>query len=292
MRTGAPLWASRLRTAMPLVLTVVAVLVLLAATAIGGPCALGAVPYAGETPAGLFGMLAYTVANTARANDQDREDFQQTGFAPETIKGRIVEGWFESLRTDPAVAVAVPGGAAGLEVQLRDEVARERLIRSGIARLEPPKRLAYFMLLTKYIGKAVNSDCRGVASMQDLVDRISVGSMSDADAAEYFSLLHEIVIRAVLAAPVLLPSSGEFELALRHLDDAVNGALAGDPAAEARMQRVTSGAPGATMADVCWASGILMRSVADMNGPDRDALLLYMLDEDVAVPGEAPAAAQ
>jgi hypothetical protein len=35
-----------------------------------------------------------------------------------------------------------------------------------------------------------------------------------------------------------------------------------------------------------------MRSVADMNGPDRDALLLYMLDEDVAVPGEAPAAAQ
>jgi hypothetical protein len=214
--------------------------------------------------------------------------------APDSIKGRIVDAWFDRLRADPAVAIAVPGGAAGLDAVQRDDAARDRLIKSGIARLAPEDRLAYFMLLSKYIGKVVRSDCRDVASMQDIVDRVSVSSMSDADAAQYFSLLRRIVIGSLLAAPASLPTRLELGMALRHLDDAVNAELAGDPQAEARMTRMMSGARGdsmASMADVCWASAILMQSVAAMGGPDRDALLLYMLDADDPAPTQATDAA-
>ncbi|HEY4805578.1 MAG TPA: hypothetical protein VIH96_23440 [Paraburkholderia sp.] len=266
-----------------------ALLALITALAMADRNALGNVAQHGDTPAGLFGILAYVLA-PAPAGPGTRY-LQQAGVEPDTVKARIVEAWFDRLRADPAIAVAVPGGAAGLEARLRDDAARERLIRSGIARLRPQERLAYFMLLTKYIGQAASSDCRGVASVQDIADRVSIGSMSDADTAEYFSLLYRVVIRSVLGAPLTLPTPMQYETALRHLDDAVNDALAGDPQAVARMKRVTGGAPGATMADICWASALLMRSTAAMNEPDRDALLLYMLGEDAPVQTQAPDAA-
>jgi hypothetical protein len=42
------------------------------------------------------------------------------------------------------------------------------------------------------------------------------------------------------------------------------------------------------MADVCWASAILMQSVVEMGPPDRDTLLLYMLDADGRAPEATP----
>jgi hypothetical protein len=266
-------------------------LALTVALAMGGRAALGNVPQSEDVPAGLFPILAYVVAPAAQAAGQDTGYLWEVGVAPDSIKGRIVDAWFDRLRADPAVAIAVPGGAAGLEAQLRDDAARDRLIKSGIARLTPEDRLAYFVLLTKYIGKAVRGGCHDVASMQDIVNRVSVSNMSDADAAEYFSLLYRIVIGSLLAAPVTPPTLRELDTALHHLDEAVNAELADDPQAVARMMRMTNGAQGASMADVCWASAILMHSVVEMRGPDRDTLLLYMLDADESVPRQAPEAA-
>ncbi|PVX76273.1 hypothetical protein [Paraburkholderia unamae] len=265
MKTRAPLWAW------------LALIVVLVAS---GRDAWGNVPVNEETPHRLFGILTFVIAPAAG----DTGDVSQGGVAADSIKARIVDAWFARLRTDPAVAIAVPGGAAGLEAKLRDDATRERLFRRGVARLAPQDRLVYFMLLTKYIGQAAAGGCHGATSMQDIVDRISVDSMSDADAAEYFAVLYRIVIRSVLAAPLTLPASATFESALRHLDEAVDAELAGDAQAVARMEGITRGAPGATMADFCWASALLMHVVAAMSGPDRDALLLYMLDVDDAVP--------
>ena len=259
--------------------------------ALAGRDALGNVPHNEDTPAGLFEILAFFVVPGADVAWQDTGYLRQAGVEPQTTKARIAEAWFDRLRADPAVAIAVPGGMEGLEARLRDEPTRERLIKSGIARLAPDDRLAYFMLLTKYIDKAARGNCQGAASMQEIVDRVSVGSMSDADAAEYFALLYRIVIRSLLAAPIALPTPAQQQKALRHLDDAVNAELAGDPLAVARMTRVTRSAPDATTADVCWASAILMRSVASMEVPDREALLLYMLDVDEPVQTQAPDAA-
>jgi hypothetical protein len=272
MRLNGPLWGW-------LALTVV--------LAMAGRDAWGNVAQTEDTPPDLFAVLAYVVAPAGQGVRHDSRYLWEVGVAPDSIKGRILDAWFDGLRADPAVAIAVPGGAAGLEAVLRDDAARDRLIKRGIARLAPEDRLAYFVLLSKYIGKVVRGDCHDVASMQDIVDRVSVGNMSDADAAEYFSLLHRIVIGSLLAAPATLPAPAELNTALRHLDDAVNAQLAGDPQAEARMMRMTSGSPGASMADVCWASGILMHSVVEMGGPDRDALLLYMLDADERAQGPA-----
>jgi len=269
-----------------------ALLALTVALAIAGRDALGNVPQEEDTPAGLFEILAFVVVPGADAVWQETGYLRQAGVEPETTKARIAEAWFDRLRADPAVAIAVPGGMEGLEARLRDEATRERLIKSGIARLAPDDRLAYFMLLTKYIGKAARGDCQGAASMQEIVDRVSVGGMSDADAAAYFSLLYRIVIRSLLAAPIALPTPAQLKMALRHLDDAVNAELAGDPQAVARMTRVTRSVPGATTGDICWASAILMRSVAAMDVPDRQALLLYMLDVDEPVQTQAPDAAR
>lgn len=255
-----------------------ALLALTATAALAARDASGSVPRNEDAPERLFTVLDYVVAPAWQTSPQT-----EPGAEQETTRARIVEAWFYRLRADPAVAVAVPGGAAGLEARLRDDAARERLIRSGIARLTPQERLAYFTLLVKYIGRAARGDCRGIASVQDIAGRISIGSMSDADTAEYFSLLYRVVIRSLLGAPLTLPTSVAYERALRHLDEAVNAALAGDSPAVARLARVTNGAPGATMADICWASAVLMRSTAALSGPDRDALLLYMLGEDVPV---------
>lgn len=260
-----------------------ALLALSTALALAARDASGSVPRNEDSPAGLFAVLDYVVAPAEQMSAQSAVALSETGVEQETIKARIVEAWFYRLRADPAVAVAVPGGVAGLEARLRDDAARERLIRSGIARLTPPDRLAYFTLLAKYMGRVARGNCQGIASVQDIADRISIGSMSDADTAEYFSLLYRVVIRSLLAAPLTLPTPMAYERALRHLDDAVNAALAGDPLAVARLARVTNGGPGASMADVCWASAVLMRSTAAMSGPDRDALLLYMLGEGVPV---------
>ncbi|QGZ58345.1 hypothetical protein [Paraburkholderia acidiphila] len=246
--------------------------------------ASGSVPDNEDAPAGLFAVLDYVVAPAGQASTVA---LSEAGVEQETIKARIVEAWFYRLRADPAVALAVPGGVAGLEARLRDDAARERLIRGGIARLTPPDRLAYFTLLAKYMGRVARGNCQGIANVQDIADRISIGSMSDADTAEYFSLLYRVVIRSLLAAPLTLPAPAAYERALQHLDDAVNAALAGDPLAVARLERVTNGAPDATMADICWASAVLMRSTAAMSGPDRDALLLYMLG--VGAPVQTPA---
>jgi hypothetical protein len=276
MRLHVPLWAT---------------LALTAVLAMAGRGALGNEPQSEDTPPALFAIVSYVVAPAARAAGQETRYLWQMGVAPDSIKGRIVDAWFERLRADPAVAIAVPGGAAGLEAELRDDEARDRLIKSGIARLAPEERLAYFMLLTKYVGKVVRGDCHGVASMQDIVDRVSVSNMSDADAAEYFSLLHRIVTGSLLAAPLTPPTPLQLDMALRHLDDAVNAELSGDPQAVARMTRMTHGGPGASMADVCWASAILMQSVVEMGPPDRDTLLLYMLDADGRAPGQGPEAA-
>jgi hypothetical protein len=253
---------------------------LTAVLAMTGREALASVPPRGDSPPGLMVILASVVTPGSEAAWRDTHYLSRAGMEPDSIKARIAQAWFDRLLADPAVAIAVPGGTAGLEAKLRDDVARERMIKNGIPRLAPDERLAYFMLLTKYIGEAAHGDCHGVTSMQDIVNRISVGNMSDSDAAEYFALLHRIVIRSLLAAPLTQPTPVQFEMALRHLDDVVNAALAGDPPALARMVRITSGAPGATVADVCWASAFLMRAVVEMDGPDRDALLLYMLDED------------
>ncbi|WP_321908434.1 hypothetical protein [Paraburkholderia sp. J11-2] len=255
----------------------------LALTLVAAHDARASVPRNEDAPAGLFAVLDYVVAPAEPTSPQSAPGLSEAGVEQETIKARIVEAWFYRLRADPAVAVAVPGGVAGLEARLRDDAARERLIRSGIARLTPPDRLAYFTLLAKYMSRVARGNCQGIASVQDIADRISIGSMSDADTAEYFSLLYRVVIRSVLAAPLTLPAPAAYESALRHLDDAVNAALAGDPLAVARLERVTNGGPGATMADICWASAVLMRSTAAMSGPDRDALLLYMLGEGAAV---------
>ncbi|WP_321921248.1 hypothetical protein [Paraburkholderia guartelaensis] len=264
-----------------------ALIALTAALALASHDASGSVPRNEDTPAGLFAVLDYVVAPAEPASAQSTVALHEAGVEQETIKARIVEAWFYRLRADPAVAVAVPGGVAGLEARLRDDAARDRLIRSGIARLTPQDRLAYLTLLAKYMGRAAHGNCEGMASVQDIAQGISIGSMSDADTAEYFTLLYRVVIRSVLAAPVTLPTPVAYERALRHLDDAVNAALAGDPQSVARLERVTNGGPGATMADVCWASAVLMRSTAAMNAPDRDALLLYMLGEDA--PERAPA---
>ncbi|MCP3706957.1 hypothetical protein M3I54_08155 [Paraburkholderia sp. CNPSo 3274] len=265
-----------------------ALLALTTALALAGHDASGSVPRNEDTPAGLFAVLDYVVAPAEPTSAQSAVALREAGVEQETIKARIVEAWFYRLRADPAVAVAVPGGMAGLESRLRDDAARERLIRSGIARLTPQDRMAYFTLLAKYMGRAARGDCQGMASVQDIAEHISIGSMSDADTAEYFSLLYRVVIRSVLAAPLTLPTPVAYERALRHLDDAVNAALAGDPQSVARLERVTNGGPGATMADICWASAVLMRSTAAMSGPDRDALLLYMLGEDAPVRSSAP----
>ncbi|WP_322028354.1 hypothetical protein [Paraburkholderia sp. J76] len=261
-----------------------ALLALTAALASAAHDASGSVPRSEDAPERLFAVLDYVVAPAWQTSPPS-----EPGAEQETTRVRIVEAWFYRLRADPAVAVAVPGGAAGLEALLRDDAARERLIRSGVARLTSQERLAYFTLLVKYIGRAARGDCQGIASVQDIAGRISIGSMTDADTAEYFSLLYRVVIRALLAAPLTLPTPEAYERALRHLDDAVNAALSGDPAAVARLARVTNGAPGATMADVCWASAVLMRSTAALSGPDRDALLLYMLGEEA--PAQTPARA-
>ncbi|MEM5424245.1 MULTISPECIES: hypothetical protein [Paraburkholderia] len=263
-------------------------LALSAALALAGHDASGSVPRSEDTPAGLFAVLDYVVAPAEPRSAQSAVALREAGVEQETIKARIVEAWFYRLRADPAVAVAVPGGMAGLEARLRDDAARERLIRGGIARLTPQDRLAYLTLLAKYMGRAARGNCQGMASVQDLAQGISIGSMSDADTAEYFSLLYRVVIRSLLAAPVRLPTPVAYERALRHLDDAVNAALAGDPQSVARLERVTNGGPGATMADVCWASAVLMRSTAAMSAPDRDALLLYMLGEDAPARASAP----
>lgn len=259
-----------------------------AALALAGHDASGSVPRNEDTPAGLFAVLDYVVAPAEPTSAQSAVTLREAGVEQETIKARIVEAWFYRLRADPAVVVAVPGGVAGLEARLRDDAAREHLIRGGIARLTPQDRLAYFTLLAKYMGRTARGNCRGMASVQDIGQSISIGSMSDADTAEYFSLLYRVVIRYVLAAPVTLPAPVAYERALRHLDDAVNAALAGDPQSVARLERVTNGGPGVTMADICWASAVLMRSTAAMSAPDRDALLLYMLGEGAPARTSAP----
>ncbi|MEM5310231.1 hypothetical protein [Paraburkholderia sp. JHI869] len=265
-----------------------ALLALSAALALAGRDASGSVPRNEDTPEGLFAVLDYVVAPAEQASAQSAVALRDAGVEQETVKARIVEAWFYRLRADPAVVVAVPGGVAGLEARLRDDAARDRLIRGGIARLTPEDRQAYFTLLAKYMGRAAHGDCQGVASVQDIAGRISIGSMSDADTAEYFSLLYRMVIRSVLAAPLTLPTPVAYQRALQHLDEAVNAALAGDPQSVARLERVTNGGPGATMADICWASAVLMRSTAAMSGPDRDALLLYMLGEDAPTHTPAP----
>ena len=100
-----------------------ALLALITALAMADRNALGNVAQHGDTPAGLFGILAYVLA-PAPAGPGTRY-LQQAGVEPDTVKARIVEAWFDRLRADPAIAVAVPGGAAGLEARLRDDAARD-----------------------------------------------------------------------------------------------------------------------------------------------------------------------
>jgi len=247
--------------------------------AITGHNALANVRPNEDAPSGLFVILPYALARDADAAP-DTGSLRKADVASETLKARIVTPWLDQLLKDPVVAIAVPDGAPELEARLRDDPTREHLIKSGVVRLSQTDRLAYFMLLVKYFSKAARGDCRGVTTMQEIVDRISLGSMSDIDGARYLQLIHVIVIRSLLAAPITLPTSAQFETALGHLDKAVDAELSGDPRAIARMSLGTSGAPGATMDDVCWASSILMHLVIEMDNTDRDALLLYMLGED------------
>jgi hypothetical protein len=218
--------------------------------------------------------------------------FLSQGIDPDSNKARIVRAWVDKIQRDPLIASAIPGGAQGIARLFLDPHAREIVMTNGLVRLPAADRLSYVRLMTKFLDELVPVDCFGLFDMGDVMARVSLREMSEADIEQYFELLSKVLVSDALDAPVLLPPRAQYASAERHLAHALLAQLGDDPYSVARFERYAANSSQATASDACWATRVTLHAILSMPDPDRDLILLLTIlhaaDED-ATPARDPA---
>ncbi|CAB3768483.1 hypothetical protein [Paraburkholderia humisilvae] len=208
--------------------------------------------------------------------------FREQGIEPDSAKAQIVRTWINKMRHDPIIASAIPGGAQGLGRLFLDTQTRETVLLNGLVRLSAADRLSYVQLLSKFLDELVPVDCFGLVDMNDVMNRVSLREMSDADAAQYFDLLAKVMVSDALNAPIVLPTHEQYAAAKLQLAHALFAQLSGDESDMTRFKNYSANPAQATPSDTCWATRVTMHAILSMPDPGRDFILLISILQSVA----------
>ncbi len=198
----------------------------------------------------------------------------QNGIAPGSAKAHMLTAWFEMVLHDPDIAMRMGGGPALLERIFLDEGKREALMSSGLARVTPQVRLLYLQLFTRLLDEFVPVNCFGLVDMNAVMNHITLGEMSDADAALYLQLLYRVLVSSMSDAPVRLPTPQEYAGAMEELSRAIVIELDADTASLDRYGAYTRRPSTATPSDVCWTTRVTLHAIAKMPESARDIIFL------------------
>jgi hypothetical protein len=186
----------------------------------------------------------------------------------------MLAAWFEMVLHEPHIAMRMGGGYASVEQIFLDEGKREALMSSGLARVTAQERLQYLQLFTRLLDEFVPVNCFGLVDINAVMSRITIGQMSDADAALYLQLLYRVLVSSMSGAPIRLPTPQEYASAMEELSRAIVIELDADTASLDRYETYTLRPSTATPSDVCWMTRVTLHAIAKMPESERDIIFL------------------
>ncbi|RZF25672.1 hypothetical protein EVC45_32160 [Paraburkholderia sp. UYCP14C] len=207
----------------------------------------------------------------------------QFGIARGSTKAGIVASWLKKIEQDPAVAQRIPGGVRELEQMFLDEGKREALMSSGLARLTPADRLTYLQLFTHLLDEFVPVNCFGLVDINEVMNRITLAQMSDADAELYLRLIYKVLVSSASGGPVRLPTRQQYSEAVEVLSSKIVIELDADPVNLDRYQSYSAHPESSTPSDVCWTTRVTLHAIERMPEPERDFILMpAIMNSDAA----------
>jgi hypothetical protein len=217
---------------------------------------------------------ASQVAPTAPTPLGNDEILDQYGFEPGSEKARTILRWVHKIRTDPAIAANLPGGADNVGDVFLDPEKRQDLMTDGLALLDAADRRHYVELISRLLDELVPVNCYGMSDMSAVMTRVRLQDMSNADVDLYLGLLYKVVARYASGAPIHMPTRDQSSAGQARLSWGIAKELQGDIGNMDRYAYYAEHPAAATPADICWMTRVTMHAIVAMPDRERDYVLL------------------
>lgn len=191
------------------------------------------------------------------------------GVDPASDKGKLILAWVSRINADPMVA----GNVQRLSKIYLNSRSRAELMSNGLMRLSPALRLQYVSLISKFLDTLVPSDCFGLNEMSEVLDRISLSAISEADIDAYFHVLSAALRAGESETRADMPSAQQYEHADESLKRSLLNELGYIPANIARYMAYAQAPRTAAPVEACWAMRVTMHAILALPDPERDIVL-------------------
>lgn len=191
------------------------------------------------------------------------------GVDPASDKGKLILAWVSRINADSMVA----GNARRSSKIYLNPRARAELMSDGLERLSPALRLQYVSLISKFLDTLVPSDCFGLNEMSEVVDRISLSAISEADIDAYFHVLSAALRAAGSETRPDVPTAQQYAHADESLKRSLLNELGYIPANIARYLAYSQDPRAAAPVEACWAMRVTMHAILALPDPERDIVL-------------------
>jgi len=199
----------------------------------------------------------------------EEERMRQLGIEPGTRKAELFAEWVGKARQDPYFQRYVLSHAgSGMS-----QVFGEQMMVSGIARVSSADRARYFALVGQIFDERAPKDCYGEVRPDAVMRKLVVfGNMTDAEAAEYLEITYRAMLAAAHDDAVVVPAPADVQAANVDFGRVLENDVKGDEANVRRLAGVLADSPQATVADRCWALGLVMHAWNAVPEKSREAL--------------------
>ena len=226
--------------------------------------------------AARYGVAAFGVPSAALPS-HDESDYAEVllanGVRPDSNKAQLIVAWIKRIQLDPAIR----SNAHSVSQLFADAQTRASLMADGLARLTPADRLRYAKLIMKFLDEYVPSDCFGFDDESNIMSRIRLSEVADADIEEYLAILLQALRRSALGVPIDVPVPQQYAAAEIALGRALASELGNDDANVARYEAYMAHPKSAAPAEACWGLRVTMHAIVAMPEPDRDVVLRYIV---------------
>ncbi|TCK36165.1 hypothetical protein B0G84_5145 [Paraburkholderia sp. BL8N3] len=222
------------------------------------------------------GAATFDIPGAALTSNQESsydEMLMANGVDPGSNKARVIVAWIRRIQHDPVIRANVHS----IRRLFMDAQTRANLMADGVARLAPADRLRYARLITKFLDVLVPPDCFGMNDMSEVMSRISLNEVADADIDEYLQILLEALRSSASAAPIDIPTPQQYAAAEITLGRALASELGNDKANLTRYEAYMANPKRATPTEACWGLRVTMHAILAMPEPDRDIVLRYVV---------------
>ncbi|SAL87565.1 hypothetical protein AWB74_08168 [Caballeronia arvi] len=191
------------------------------------------------------------------------------GVDPTSNKGRLILAWVIRISRDINIADSVHRmGNASLNPGVRT-----KLMSGGLHLVPPPLRLQYVELVSHFLDTLVPFDCFGLNDMSEVLNRIPMSNMSEAQIDVYFRVL----LAALRASETDAEQESLGAQQLARADEGLRRSLLHELGyLQANVARYATYAQDPTAAapiDACWAMRVTMHAMLALPDPERDIVL-------------------